>query len=71
MVYNSGECLMDKMEFEELALRHVDLVLGRNLWWGAEKEKKEALETGSVVSLSFCFLSGTLSIGQSTTGKGH
>jgi len=51
MMYNSGERLMDKMEFEELALRRVDPALGRNLWWGTEKEKEEALETGSVVSL--------------------
>jgi len=48
-MYNSGERLADKMEFEELALRRVDPALGRNLWWGAEKE--ETLETGLVVSL--------------------
>ena len=56
-MYHSGVRLMDKTEFEELALRRVDLALGNNLWWGAEKEKKEALETGSVESLLFSFLS--------------
>ena len=56
-MYNSGERLIDKIEFEELALRGVDLALGSNLWWGAETEKMEALETGSMVSLLFCFLS--------------
>lgn len=32
----SSERLMDKIEFEELALRRVDLALGSNMWWGAE-----------------------------------
>ena len=47
---------MDKIEFEELALRRVDLAV--TCGGGAEKEK-EALETSLVVSLdlSFCFLS--------------
>ena len=56
-MHNSSERLIDKMEFEQLALRRVDPALGSNLWWRAEKEKKEALETVSMVSLSFCFLS--------------
>ena len=56
-MHNSGERLIDKMEFEELALRRVDPALGSNLWWRAEKGKKEVLETGSIVGLSFCFLS--------------
>ena len=56
-MYNSGGRLMDRMEFEKLALRRVDLAHGSDLWWGPEKEKKEALETGSMVSLLFCFLS--------------
>ena len=28
---------MDKIEFEELALRRVDLALGSNLWWGGRE----------------------------------
>ena len=57
MMY-SGKHLMDEMEFEESALRHVNLALRSDLWWGAEKEKEEALEMArSAVSLSFCFLS--------------
>jgi len=39
-IYNSGERLMDKMEFEELVLRRTHLVLERNPWWGG-KEPEE------------------------------
>ena len=41
-MYNSGECLMDKREFEELALRRVDLALGSNLWWGGQRRRRRS-----------------------------